>query len=89
MNFAYYEMLTNQESTVERELVKARRYISQLVDFFGQECYSMIEQIQTEKVKELLFCVVVFHSYFYGHSKHDYYITSLTSIQASLDIRSA
>ncbi len=87
---AYYKIMGSHEVTMEKGLAEARRYILQLADFFGQECYNTLEQIHTEsrQVEETLSRLVAFHSYFYGHGKHDYGITSLADILTLLSAKS-
>ena len=83
---AYYKVLADHEVPPESGLAEAKRYILQLADFFGRECYTLLKQIHTEsgQVEETLSRLVAFHSYFYGRSEHDYHITSLSNIQTLL-----
>jgi hypothetical protein len=83
---AYYKVLADQEVAVERGWAEAKRYILQLADFFGRECYTLLEQIHTEsgQVEETLFRLVAFHSYFYIRREDDYHITSLADIRTLL-----
>lgn len=82
-----HHQLLEQGHDQASSLAQAQQQILDLADVYGGQCAAVASQIQSDRgnVERVLLHTVDFHSFFYGRSRHDYNVTSLSGIYRLLD----